>query len=211
MKLDNLPPEVVELIRRDLQKKQEVREAVLNATAAGDEAAFRRALIKAGEQAMLGLAIKAMSRYSGAVPAEIKQTFLRMWIEDSNDLRSDSLHDLVTLEALRRFLPPYEGRPLTLYRGDSFFNRCRRTYGMSWSASLEVAEGFAGGVWRTYSGGSVVLRAEVPLRAIIAKVPVADDKYCEEEYLVDRRHLGPVFVVYRLTQISMEAHAEAQG
>jgi hypothetical protein len=209
MKLDNLPAEIVDLVRRQRQEKEEAREEVLNATAAGDEAGFRRALLKAGDRAMLGLAIKAMSQYSGTVSVEIKQTFLRIWIEDGDLLRTESLGDLVILEALKRFLPSYEGQPLTLYRGDSFFNRCRRTYGMSWSASQEVAENFAGGMWRAFSGGSVVLRAEVPLRAIIAKVPVVDDKYGEEEYLVDRRYLGAVFVVRRLSQISFEEHPKA--
>jgi hypothetical protein len=82
---------------------------------------------------------------------------------------------------------------------------------MSWSENQVVAESFAGGVWRTFSGGSVVLRAEVPLQAIIAKVPAADDEYGEEEYLVDRRYLGKVSVVRRLPQISWEEHAKLHG
>ena len=44
--------------------------------------------------------------------------------------------------AVRRnaaLLPAYTGPALTLYRGDSAWNRKRRTYGPSWSAAVELA------------------------------------------------------------------------
>ena len=90
---------------------------------------------------------------------------------------------------------------MTLYRGDSAWNRKRRTYGLAWSTKREVAEGFARGTWRTFKGGSVLLSTVAPREAIICCV---GNERGEAEYLVDRRALKVVSVVERFAQQTFE-------
>ncbi|WP_353859759.1 hypothetical protein [Azospirillum formosense] len=136
------------------------------------------------------------------VPCASKEWFIGCWIVNGDSLRSDIGDDRILMDALRVLLPPYTGAAMTLFRGDSFVNRCRRTYGMSWSSSLDVAQSFAQGVWQKFDGGSVLLRAEVPSKAIIFSPAVHANDYEEDEYLVDRRYLGKVEVVKRFEQAS---------
>jgi hypothetical protein len=122
-------------------------------------------------------------------------------------MRDAANDDRALLDALRQLLPPYRGNPLTLYRGESAFNRRRRTYGPSWTSSLETARAFAYGVWRTFDGGSVVLKSLVPSDAIIYAPASHSDHYGEDECLVDRHKLGRVEVIERVSQISPEEYA----
>ena len=136
-----------------------------------------------------------------SVSQTMQRWFLKLWIEHGDGLRDDAGHDRELIAALGITLPPYEGPALTLYRGDSWWNRRRRSYGMSWSSHEEVAEAFAQGMWRTTTQGSVVLRAEVPAATIIRQVHGADsDHYEEAEYWVDRRRLRTVDVLRRHAQ-----------
>jgi hypothetical protein len=108
---------------------------------------------------------------------------------------------MALVKALRVLLPAYTGPRLTLYRGDSAWNRRRRSYGLSWTASQAVAEAFADGpLWRSCQGGSVLLQADVPPEAIICGPSLLANRYGEEEYLVDRRHLRSVAVLRRYTE-----------
>ena len=105
---------------------------------------------------------------------------------------------------MRVLLPPYTGPELTLYRGDSLWNRHRRSYGLAWSARIRVADAFAQGWWQSCQGGSVVLRAEAPADTILYAVHGSDgDHYEEAEYLVDCRRLCRVEVVSRYGQVSL--------
>jgi hypothetical protein len=100
------------------------------------------------------------------------------------------------IAGLRALLAPYRGpAPLTVYRGDSAHNRRCRSYGLSWTANPEVARGFANGLWRTFTGGSVVVRTDAPADAIIS-VPGS----AEDEVIIDRRRLGRVDVIECLAQ-----------
>lgn len=112
------------------------------------------------------LAMLLASRVANVAP-KVQFWFLKKWLRSGDAIRSSVNCDLVLLRALRRLLPAYAGGDMVLYRGDSAFNRRRRTYGMSWSASELVADGFAQGIWRSCQGGSVVLRADVPAGAIL--------------------------------------------
>lgn len=134
-------------------------------------------------------------------PARLRTRFARVWVADGDHLRSEVGNDLVLIAGLRVLLPPYVGGPMRLYRGDSAWNRRRRTYGVSWTAEIDVARGFAKG-WRTFEGGSVLLTTMAAPDAIIS-VPTAahDSRFKEEkEYLVDRRRLLQVAVVERYQQ-----------
>ena len=74
---------------------------------------------------------------------------------------------------------------------------------------MDTATGFAHGFWRTFDGGSVVLKSVVPPDAIICALALHGNNYGEDEYLVDRRKLGPVEVLERVSQISPEEYAAA--
>src|SRR5690606_17139289 len=98
----------------------------------------------------------------------------------------------------RMLLPPYDGAPMLLYRGEGARNLRRRTYGPSWTKSREMAETFAlQDRWRYTRGGSVLLETLAPAEAIIC----ASDEFQEEEYLVDRRMLDNVKVLDRYPQL----------
>jgi len=78
-------------------------------------------------------------------------------------------------------------------------NRRRRTYGVSWSRSREVAAAFAQNLFqRTCEGGSVLLETDAPRAAIISAIK--DTWRSEDELIVDRRHLGSVCVLARYPQ-----------
>jgi hypothetical protein len=140
------------------------------------------------------------------VSEEMRQAMLRIWITSGDHLRGEVGDDLVLKTALRVLLPQYQGPPITIYRGDSLWNRRRRTYGLSWTTDEQVADGFAQGLWRTMEGGSVVLRAVAPPEAIICDASlVDDDRYGEAECLVDRRLLSRVDVIRRYAQAPMGA------
>jgi hypothetical protein len=116
--------------------------------------------------------------------------FARVWVKYGDGWRSDVNDDLLVLDVLRCLLPPYEGPGLTLYRGDSAFNRRRRTYGMSWSASRDVAHDFAQRNRSRYVAGSVLLQVDAPPDSILFAPALHVNDYAEDEYVVDRRRNG---------------------
>lgn len=162
-----------------------------------------------GEMALVP-AFRAVGRLQH-VSARMQRTWRSLWCSWGDDLRSDINDDLVLATALRRLLPPYRGPDLVLFRGDSAWNRQRRTYGLSWSREEGVADDFARSSWRTIQGGSVLLRAVVPADAIICTVPSANDRYGEKEVLVDRRGLGRVTALRRYTELSPHAFMQQQS
>lgn len=130
------------------------------------------------------------------LPNEIKSVVLNMWVNDSASFRDDFNNELLLLDFLWKSLPPYLGGPKELYRGDSFHNRRRRTYGMSWSSSRKIAKEFAIGGASLYLDGTVLLKSIVPSEAIIVYASLYND-VGEEEYIVDRRKLLRVEVLER--------------
>ena len=69
------------------------------------------------------------------------------------------------------------------------------------------------GIARTAKGGSVVLETLAPKEAIICKVPRTQDRYHEEEYIVDRRYLMAVKVTERFSEMhvnDMQLRREAK-
>ena len=159
-------------------------------------------------QAMqVGGSVRAGFRLAGrlaAVLPPMQGVLLDRWIQDGDTIRDAVNDDRVLLDALRVLLPPYSGSALTLYRGDSAWNRSRRTYGPSWSADIATADGFARGMWHTFTGGSVVVRTIAPPAAIVCAVHGSEaDSHHEAEYLVDRRRLERVEVVKRYDHAAM--------
>jgi hypothetical protein len=98
----------------------------------------------------------------------------------------------VFVDVLRRFLNPYAGPGMTLYRGEILKRHRIAQYGIAWTTDRKVAEGFA--ELRTLlDGGGVLLRCHVPSHAIIS-APTAHsaDWLREYEYIVDPRSLSNV-------------------
>jgi hypothetical protein len=146
-------------------------------------------------------AMRAVSRQP-SLPHITREFFLRVFVRFGDHLRSEC-DDLVLADGLRMLLPKYRGPAIHLYRGENFTNRRRRTYGLSWSASADVARCHAKGcLCRSSLGGSVLLETMASADAIICRVPKSQDRYSEEEFVVDRRHLTSVKVIERFTEVS---------
>jgi hypothetical protein len=127
--------------------------------------------------------------------------FLRVWVHDGNTIRDKVDNDLVLVAGLRSLLPPYSGPAVTLYRGESAWNERRRTYGLAWSANVDVARDFATtGMCRRSKGGSVLLETLAPPEAIVCAPALMGTRYSEQEYLIDRRRLPTVKVLERFEQ-----------
>jgi hypothetical protein len=165
---------------------------------AGDAERFVAALEEIDGLGRWRPAMRAIARKP--CPEEFRRRFLNVYLSQGDHIRSEVDDDLVFIDALKSLLPHYTGKDQTLYRGDSAFNRKRRAYGLAWTASCDVARHYATGLWHTFEGGSVLLQAFVPKEAIICAPALIDDRYADQEYLVDRRQLRCVRVIERFTQ-----------
>ncbi len=144
--------------------------------------------------------LRRVARMPSPPSAEFRAVFLDLMTRSGDHLRQEA-GDLPVIDALRALYPPYRGRGLRLYRGESARNRRRRTYGYSWTRSREVAECFATGLHQTAEGGSVLLETDAPAAAII-RVVRGGLHDGEREVWVDRRLLGHVRVLKRYPQRS---------
>jgi hypothetical protein len=195
--------EIRELIREQNQRERRVLDSF--------EAALRSADLQAISDTFAAIegvtfgwkrAFRRAAKLDG-LPANVRSGFLRVWVRSGDHIRSEVDDDLILIRGLRRLLPLYRGaRPLTLYRGDSVYNWKRRTYGLAWSGQSDVGREFAEqGPYRTFEGGSVVLRVVAPPQNIICTVTPPYDRYGEKEYLVDRCGLKGVTAVQRYPQV----------
>jgi hypothetical protein len=175
--------------------------------------------VRAGNAELCVQAIKALETHmqfpaamraiakSPCTSDDFRQRLLAIWVSYGDHLRQEVGNDLVLADGLRAMLPPYTGRAITLYRGESAHNRQRQTYGLSWSATAEVARAFAStGMYRTSAGGSVLLETLAPPEAIISAPVMHNDRYDEQEYLVDRRRLRAVRVLERYRQLTHDEY-----
>lgn len=141
-----------------------------------------------------------------SVQSDVQKAFAYFWVTSGDTVRDGLVNDLLLLDAMRSLLPPYPGPALVAYRGESFYNRRRRTYGMSWSKNQEVANNFAKVHGKNTHEGSVLLRAEVPSDAVILVVSdFRTDDYGEQEVIVDRRRLKAVSILKRYSHIEFKS------
>jgi hypothetical protein len=131
-------------------------------------------------------------------PEKLRRSFLDGYIRQGDHIRSEVGDDLILIDGLRSLLPRYTGPVMTLYHGEGALNRSRRTYGLAWTASPEVARDHAGRLWQETKGGA-------PKEAIICAPGLINDRYGEQEYLVDRRRLTSIRVVERFCYRSPRA------
>ena len=195
-----------EAIRRERQEARAAARAFVQACQDADLRAFGFAA-EALFESVGGwrLACKAVARLEKIEPA-IRRAFLEVWTE-TKSLPLTIGDDRVTRDAIRILLPPYTGKqPVRLFRGTTFRERRRRTYGFSWSEDRATAERFAENhahvaaeLKRMQLGHdplnleAVLLETLAPPSAIIC----APRHYDEKEYLVDRRRLNVVTVARR--------------
>jgi len=138
-------------------------------------------------------------------------SFLSFWEEHGALARESVNDDIVLIDLLHIFLPPYTGRSVELFRGETALNRRKQTYGMSWSADRKAAAFFATQDERCcHPGGSVLLRTVAPASAILGAPHVLGARYsAEAEYIVDRRRLSGVTVLERFPEKPLDAISRA--
>jgi len=190
------------LFAERLREEREAIKSFVQGAVRGDPELFVLGIELVENHYIWRRAFRAVAKHSA--PADLRARFAGAWMISGDHIRCEVGDDLVLINGLRALLPPYVGGPVRLYRGDSAWNR-RRTYGLSWTTNIDVARGFAGGTWRTCKGGSVVVTTMATPDAIISVPGAEDDRYGEDEYLVDWRRLK-VDVVERLSQITFEQH-----
>ncbi len=148
----------------------------------------------------LRLAARLVARRCKPGSPEFQRALMRdLWCQHGDALRQDVGDDRALIGMLSAiFSRPVTIGPLTLWRGETATNRLRRTYGLSWTSTKEVARAFASeGRMRAASGGTVVLEAVVPTDAIIAAVDDHAGDTGEREFLVDRRRLTNIAIIER--------------
>jgi hypothetical protein len=191
---------ILTLVRQRREAGERATKRFVEAFATANIPRLSEALVELDDTGSWRPAMRRVSRLDG-ITRSFQEHFCSIWIANDDDIRDAINDDGTLLNALRVLLPRYEGGNVLLYRGDGFSNRCRRTYGMSWSASEAVADGFARGVWQEFVGGSVLLQTLAPAEAIISAPCFLGEDECDElEYVVDRRKLGKVNVLRRYPQ-----------
>ena len=194
MENPTLPPEGRAKLRERQRQERDAIDAFVISAQTGDAARFEKSFELMDLSGTWRRAFRALIR-SGQVDDSIKPVFTEAWLR-SGDRMSDQVGDsLVFVSALRLFLPAYEGPTLTLLRGDSFWSWERRSYGASWSADRDVANGDALQARRGL-GGSVLLQASAPPEAIV--FAPASGHGNEQRHIVDRHLLHEVTMVERL-------------
>ena len=187
--MNALDPTVAEFRERLKHQRTEKRRrlnAMIDGATADDPSAFFENLSEIANYYDPRAAFLRLRRHR-TFPFSLRALFARCWVRYGDGCRKDVNDDLLVLDVLRCLLPPYEGPGLTLYRGDSAFNRRRRTYGMSWSASRGASPPILPKRHRrVYSDGSVLLEAEAPPDAIVFAPALHVNDYAEDEYVVDR-------------------------
>jgi hypothetical protein len=77
------------------------------------------------------------------LPDWFRENFLRgLWLTYGDHIRQETSDDLVLIGGLRALLPRYAGPAKVVFRGEGAGNRRRRTYGCSWTESIEVARAY---------------------------------------------------------------------
>jgi hypothetical protein len=179
----------------------------ISALKADDALGAYRAFKVCNEQGMSVRAFQASTELS-FISHRCRLKLLAVMVRDGDLIRANpGMNDIELIRGWRALLPSYAGKkPVTLYRGEGADNVRKGTYGVSWTASKEVAISFAQGVWRLGHGGSALIQVEAPPEAIICAPCWYGNRYGEREYVVDRlvlQQLGiEVKVLQRFPQMS---------
>jgi hypothetical protein len=187
-------PLIIEKNRQNRRCRDLVRKFVL-AVSSGDNSGMRGLWTDITSERLSRDAMLAVSRLQ-EVPCGSRKVFMEWWKDDNLTIYEGLPSSHTTMiRVLRRLLPKYTGSPLRLYRGDSFRNHSRQTYGASWTTDRETAEAFATGALQTSADGSVLLVADAPAFAIVCALSEQVDDLEAGEFIVDRRRLKRVRVL----------------
>lgn len=201
MKPTELPNEWADIARKERREAKAVADKFLRAAETNNfdlVAESLEALDESFDSLQKRDFWKRVLRQHRTVHPDFRSSFLAIWEAGGDHLRDLIDDDLLLLNLLHRFLPPYTGPDVELFRGETAWNRRRRTYGMSWSADREAATCFALDLRSSGDGGSVLLRTMAPSDAIICAPHVLGARRAAEaEYIVDRRRLTDVTVLER--------------
>jgi hypothetical protein len=167
----------------------------VNAAIAGDPEAFVAAVEAVDRRCAWRKAMAAISRRH--VPDQLRARLVFFWQQNGDSLRCEVGDDLALIGGLRALLPSYSGQPKRLFRGETFFNRRRRTYGLSWTDEIEVAEHFAKFAAKMSGEGCLLETVARPEAIICSPAELSERFEVEREYLIDRRQLGRVAVLTR--------------
>jgi hypothetical protein len=116
-------------------------------------------------------------------PETIAQ-FGTYWIEAGHHIREQIGDDKLLVRLLRHLLPRYEGDTIELFRGENRNRWENKTIGLAWTANLDTARMFGGGLNAVGTGG-LLLRARFESEAIISG-PNAHSIYLGEgQFTVD--------------------------
>jgi hypothetical protein len=141
-------------------------------------------------------ALRNAARIKG-ISESFRHTLLDFCLENGDSLRTAARHDFLLLDFYRAVLPKYRGPSVTIYRGATLSERCNRTYGLSWTTNIQVARSFAErNAERTRDDG-VVLRTVASRTSLICAPAQLNNRFGEDEFVVDRRKLKVVEVVER--------------
>jgi hypothetical protein len=135
---------------REIAAAHEFAEAIL----ADDVERFGAALVAVDRLGITKPAFRRLCMRMPNVSDGIRAHFLTVWRHHGDHIRDEVDDDRILVRALRLLLPRYAGPGMTLFRGDSMFNRRRKTYGVAWSADENVADTFAQGIWQHLKSGS---------------------------------------------------------
>jgi hypothetical protein len=202
-----LLPEVEDEIRSENEAVTNFLEGIKteNAMRVVESLDFLRGSMHGG----FGRALRGAALIKG-LSGGFREQMLVVFVRWGDSIRTAAPSDLLLLDFFWAVLPRYDGRAVVLYRGETFENRRRKTYGWSWSDRAEVARGFANGFQRTCRGGSVLIKTRASAAAIISAPALLNNRYGEEEYIVDRRHLSVVEVRERFAQKPIRSSASVR-
>ncbi len=173
-------------------EKQAIRDAccaIISSLEKSDPYAFSYALEEIDIAGAWRQAFLSIRRWEGNLSDTFRQEMSGIWGAHGWTIRSNVSDDKLLVDVLALLFPPYTGSDIILYRGESFANRKYRRYGLSWTSSLEAGQQFALDQSKDNLAGAVLLRANIPAKAIIADVHKYNPEGYEFEYIVDRRYL----------------------
>lgn len=126
-----------------------------------------------------------------------REAFATEWVTHGAAIREQTQDDRLLVRVLRRWLPPYRGDGLILYRGESIDRATKNQYGLCWTPSVDVATMFASGLNAVRPSGGVLLRAYASRDSVISG-PGRHSTYLQEsEHTVDPAKLTSIEVVER--------------
>ena len=184
-----------------IPKKLELSETdaidMLSAALRGDESSPSAAAAPAFIQTPEAIRAVWAAAAAGTVTEDLQVAFHREWTVRGHRIREAVNDDEAMARILRRILPPYEGHPLTVYRGEQAARAERGEVGFNWAADRKVAEMFASGLCTLCPGGGVLLQAMAPVEALISGPSAHSAHLGENELVVDPSRLNGITTLAR--------------